>query len=130
MYCEECEESDGYHLIGCGKRLKHLKHEGHLFERTKTMPREKAFIDAWKECNIPKAFLNSGYTTLENILLPESTHNKGPFDAFRSLTGELSERDAFVAASVIQWLGTNCGQGFLHDVKIKLESLIKEPHET
>lgn len=107
-------------MIGCTVRLKHLKHEGHLFERTKTMPREKEFMDAWKELNIPKSYLNSGYTTLENILLPEFPN--GGFTAFRALKGELSERDCYVAASVIQWLGTNCGQGFLDEIKIKIKN--------
>ena len=115
--CKECEEINGYHLIGCTERTKHLKREGNLFERTRTLPREKAFSDIWKKWNTPQYGVNGGYTAIENIILPEAYPNKGPGDPFRSLKGEVTERDDFVAASIIQWLGTNCGQGFLDEVK-------------
>lgn len=121
-YCEECEEIDG-HLIGCAARVSHLKHAGNFFERTKTMPREKAFAEVWKRLNTPKQWINNGYICLENILLTEHKNPK-PMDnlLFRSLEGELTERDCFVAASVVQWLGTNCGQCFLDEVKRKINS--------
>ncbi len=113
--CQECQEYDGSHIIGCPVRTQHLKHEGHLFERTERCKKEKAFSEVWKEINTPQYSINGGYISLEHILLPQ-LYPGNPLQ-FNPLKGELTERDCLVAASVIQWLGTNCGQGFLERVK-------------
>ncbi len=39
-----------------------------------------------------------------------------------SRPGEITQRDATVAASVIQWLGSHVGQGFLAEVLSKPEA--------
>ena len=38
------------------------------------------------------------------------------------LNGEVSERDAVVAATVVQWLGSEIGQYFLEEVKNESET--------
>ncbi len=122
MQCPECSELDGSHLMGCPVRTQHLKHEGLYPERQKVNLRERVFAEEWNNLNIPRYGLNSGYIQLENILLEEMYPTQAPGSPFRALKGEVTERDAFVAASVIQWLGTNCGQGFLQTVREKIDS--------
>jgi hypothetical protein len=38
-------------------------------------------------------------------------------DDVNGTVAPLTQRDAMVAATVVQWLGTNCGQSFLHEVR-------------
>jgi hypothetical protein len=54
---------------------------------------------------------NSGRGVLESIL--SENPNEHPAD--------ITQRDATVAATVVQWLGTNCGQSFLHEVQREIE---------
>lgn len=58
--------------------------------------REKAFAEQWQQ--------EQNHDLLA-YLLGEPNHK-----------GEVSERDAQVAATVIQWLGTHVGQAFLQKV--------------
>jgi len=75
-------------------RKKKLQHVGFYPDRLKHSERETAFAKAWKHENtVP------GKTQLLMQLIPDAT-----------------ERDAQVAATIIQWLGTNVGMCFLHDV--------------
>lgn len=60
--------------------------------------REKAFAEQWEK---------EQDDDLLAFLLGSDNHR-----------GNLSERDAQVAATVIQWLGTNVGQNFLEKVSI------------
>lgn len=66
-------------------------------------PREVAFAASWEKVNSPVF----GHPTVE-YLIPNST-----------------ERDAKVAATIIQWLGSNVGMSFLVDV-IEEEPKVKE----
>ena len=72
-----------------------VEHEGHLKERQEHNPMEKAFADQWKAENelhdILQGLFRDGY---DHVL-------------------SINARDAFVVATVIQWLGTNVGRGFL-----------------
>lgn len=65
--------------------------------------RERAFADLWEREQEPK---HSGRSLLEALL----SHQHG--GQFFEVLG-LTNRDAMVAATVIQWLGTNCGFDFL-----------------
>lgn len=62
--------------------------------------REKAFAEQWQQEQIHE---------LLAYLLGEANHK-----------GEVSERDAQVAATVIQWLGTGVGQSFIEKVQFKV----------
>lgn len=68
--------------------------------------REAFYAMAWRRHNKRIAHINHGYSALEWILTPDGAQYPPP----------VSQRDAEVAASVIQWLGTNSGEAFLHDV--------------
>lgn len=59
-------------------------------------PREVAFASAWKAINTPP--------------------NPATTPTLANLVPDLSERDAKVAATVIQWLGSPVGTSFLRQV--------------
>jgi len=86
-------------------RLFGLEHESYRPERLKHSPEESVYLERWKKENARQAAMNRGYTLLEHILCPPE----------REYPGRVSQRDAYVAASVIQWLGTNCGRAFLDE---------------
>ena len=102
----------------CGARavLKALepKHEGQHLDRLRYNPAELVFHEEWKKENERHRGINSGFTTLEHILRPDG-----------KMVPRVSDRDAQVAADVIQWLGTNCGLGFLSRCEQKSEVLRK-----
>ena len=58
-----------------------------------------------------RGYLSSGATLLELILTPDGVDKPPAID----------RRDAAVAASVIQWLGTNCGMGFIWTCEKKID---------
>lgn len=73
--------------------------------------RERLFFEAWIAANERHRCVNGGRGTLE--ILCESL-------------GPITQRDMDVASTVIQWLGTNCGQSFLHDVERKIKQVDDE----
>lgn len=79
--------------------------------RLDLMP-ERIYAEEWKRVNERRAGINSGFTSLEWILCPEGNRLPPP----------VSDRDVEVAASVIQWLGTNCGFHFM----LRCEDKIKK----
>lgn len=84
-----------------------------LQERRLLSPPERVFLEKWREDNVRHQAINSGFSTLEWILCPDG--EKRP--------GLVSHRDAQVAASVIQWLGTNCGQGFIWECERRIRAM-------
>jgi predicted kinase len=77
-----------------------LEHKGLHTCRFSDNPLEKRFADAWRN-------VNSGNHCLLDYLLAKD--NNRP-------CGEVTERDAVVAATIIQWLGSPVGQAFIMDV--------------
>lgn len=77
--------------------------------RLNRMP-EKVYADYWKKKNERCGGVNHGFTFLEWILAPNGDWPE-----------EVSERDAAVAASIIQWLGTNCGLGFMSECEREIK---------
>jgi len=83
-----------------------IKHVGHNHQRLSREPLEKIFADEWRE-------LNSGIARGQGPLAYMLAENRNyPRD-------EVTDRDAMVAATVIQWLGSNVGQCFLSGVMEK-----------
>ncbi len=78
-----------------------IRHEGKSTHRLKDNPLEAAFADEWTKQNNPS---HSGSGTLA-YLMGDGTH-----------PGVVSDRDAMIAATVIQWLGSPVGQRFLIEV--------------
>lgn len=71
-----------------------------------TNPAERIYFERFaKQCK-REPWLNSGYGLLEWILCPQGQDHP---------TERPTQRDAEVAGSVIQWLGTSCGHGFVEE---------------
>ena len=80
--------------------------------RFKENPLEKRFAKKWDEMNPRNRNNNFDYLM--------AVDNNRP-------SGEVSNRDREVAATVIQWLGSHVGQCFLEDVlEIPVRELIKK----
>jgi hypothetical protein len=85
-----------------------VRHSGNATHRLKQNPLEKRYADMWRQKQ------DSG---LLEYLMGDGT-SKSP----------VSERDEMVAATVIQWLGSPVGQGFLRDVNFLPNSVLDKTH--
>lgn len=101
-------------------KRKELKHEGLRPERNEHNLRERIFSELWADENKRRPGINFGATLLECILddAPQGLYN--PFNP--PLLPKLTQRDAEVAATVIQWLGTNGGECFLGRARRKIQA--------
>jgi len=90
------------------------------YSRTKNCNREKAFADAWEGENRSNYGMNFGYGVLQDLFMqrrdlypPYATH-------------VLSNRERMIAATAVQWLGTNCGWCWLGMVLDECGYTLKE----
>ena len=88
-----------------------IKHEGRSTHRFDDNPLERVFADEWKEMNDGEG---RGHGILAYLLAENPNRPRN----------EVSDRDAEVAATVIQWLGSNVGQCFLS----RANDVIREAH--
>ena len=79
-----------------------MKNKGLHQYRFKENPLEKAFAKQWEKENVEGRILD--YLLAKDLNYPK---------------GEVTDRDREVAATVIQWLGSPCGQSFVEDVIIE-----------
>lgn len=75
---------------------------------------ENAFSFKWAKENKKNFGINNGHGILQDLFFER---NKNPFSMF-TLPCRLiiTNRDRLIVATVIQWLGTNCGFCFLREV--------------
>lgn len=88
--------------------------EGFRVDRIKDNPREKAFHDVWMHKNYPNPHTNDGQGILQGLFI----ENKGEIFALPGgrVVERINNRDRMIVATIIQWLGSNVGMGFLHEV--------------
>jgi sugar phosphate isomerase/epimerase len=72
---------------------------------------ERVFLRNWRKENRRRSGLNGGFGALELILSENSNEH----------AAGITQRDATVAASVVQWLGTNCGQAFIYECEQEIK---------
>lgn len=84
-------------------RKKAMLNKGKCQYRFADNPEEKAFAEAWEDVN--RGPTESGVRTLDSLLAPDGVHVQVPTKEERTL-----------AATVVQWLGSPCGQFFLNGV--------------
>jgi hypothetical protein len=73
---------------------------------------EKSFSEVWKRKNKPCAGVNYGHGMLQDIMLGIVVYQKPKdFDPW------MTPRERKICATLIQWLGTNCGRSFLYEVQ-------------
>lgn len=77
---------------------------------------EAVFRDHWRKENDRQPGLNSGFGTLELLLNPEINEGFGS-----GRVSPITQRDCTVAATLVQWLGTNCGQAFICEVETEIK---------
>lgn len=100
----------------------HESNVGYRFERTKHNPRELAFYEQWKKENQPIAGINSGNGILQDLFIESKVGD--PF--YKKWVLEINNRDRMIVATVIQWLGSNVGMGFLYSVLERFNARIVE----
>lgn len=83
---------------------------------------ELVYYELWEKENERRRGLNSGFTLIEHLLMPEGQKKPDP----------VSQHDMAVATTVIQWLGTNCGRGFVDaaEKEIKKRNAIRSEFGT
>lgn len=95
------------------------KHKGYMHERTSNLfhDLEKDFYNQWKRDNKPKPGINYGFGLLQDLFcIPEDDPLRIRFRKSKGQKIVINNRDKYVVATVIQWLGTNCGMAFLGEV--------------
>ena len=82
---------------------------------------ERVYVEEWRKENVRHPGINGGYGTLELLLVKQ--YRKDLIARHRPVVLHVTQRDMEVAASIVQWLGTNCGLGFLQrcEERIKKE---------
>lgn len=88
--------------------MKQVRHIGFRVERCRHGLLERVFAEKWLAENAQHRHSGGVLQTL--FLRPDSTGRH-----YRPARLFINRRDAFVAATVVQWLGTNVGYGFLTD---------------
>ena len=88
-----------------------MKNKGFSQYRFSTNPDEQLFAEEWEEHNTSHEGKVDGSGILDYLLA------ENPNDP----RGEVTDRDRRVAATVIQWLGSQCGKCFLRDVQEKID---------
>lgn len=98
-----------------------MKHRdrGYQYERTEHDRLEKAFAELWESLNEPRDGINHGRGILQEL-----------FMGAHGWDHVVTDRERYVAATLVQWLGTNCGFGFLQQALQKVGYRITgyEPH--
>lgn len=88
---------------------------------------ERIYMAAWRLENMRRRS-DRGYSMLELLLVPEDAWRNG-FGGWPASVPPISRRDAVVAATVIQWLGTNAGGAFVRRCEERIVKLQAEDDE-
>ncbi len=93
-------------------------HRGVRHARVKTSIAEAVYAAMWEKKNEGRSGVNNGCGTLR-LILNQNNEATGlmPWVDPDAIT----PRDAEVAATVIQWLGTNVGRNFLEECKTEID---------
>lgn len=88
---------------------------GAFHERTKSEHSkiEKALADAWEKENEPNRSIGFGYGLLQDLFCKPD--ERFGYAAGGTATKVLTDDERMVAATAIQWLGSNCGWAFLQE---------------
>lgn len=81
---------------------------------------EREFATEWEKICRPQRGINYGHGTLQDLMFIDKKTGETTFPNFVrgnvTCWTKITPRDAAIVATVIQWLGTNCGFSFLSDV--------------
>lgn len=92
---------------------------GYKHERCEHNEAEKVFQKHWQKENLPLGWINKGQGVLQDLFIESNPNPLSPISGGKWIV-EINKRDRMIVATVIQWLGTNCGWCFLEEVFSKL----------
>ncbi len=104
-----------------------LNHDSNRMSRAVNIIEEGVYLKLWQERQDCKYFPGLLHYILNNkpfLMLPEMTMKQ----RFAALS-KVSQRDAYVAASVIQWLGTSQGAIFMDEAENRILAAKKKEQE-
>ena len=92
---------------------------------------EEIFFRRWVEKQKAEAGVNGGWGLLELLLSPTRIRRDNfIFDTHRPFyVPPITKRDAEVAATVVQWLGTSCGRCFIEECEREIVKSGKDRHD-
>lgn len=112
--CDACRARAAYKALNAiATPLPTPVHEYRL-----TNPPERIYVERWTKENERHRGMNHGFTLLEHLMKPRD-QKQVPI---------VSHRDALVAVSVVQWFGTSCGMGFIHECERQIREERLERH--
>ncbi len=96
------------------------KNLGYMTDRLSYDPNdiENAFSSHWQKENKNKTNINSGHGILQDLFIEKKGH---PFNIMNETFCfvKISNKERLIVATIIQWLGTNCGFCFLQEALSK-----------
>lgn len=81
---------------------------GLFVDRIEFNQREKAFHLNWMKENRPDSGINNGNGILQDLFINQLRYNKVSLHM-------ITDHERMIVATVIQWLGSNCGMAFLEE---------------
>lgn len=117
---EGWRDDNDYHLEA-KPIARHMSYEAHRLIGDDDFTRrwERAFAWAWMRQNHPHMNhgINGGHGILADLIgFDMSRIAVAGQRNFHPVRWPITRRETRAAATVVQWLGTNCGRGFLHEV--------------
>lgn len=114
--------------------MKTIKHNSNRMDRARDFIAEGIFLELWQEMQVRQVHSNHGFGALDLILnnkmdFAKSIIHGTPMRERLKLIDGYSQRDAYVAASVIQWLGTREGAVFIVEAERRIEEAQKAAAE-
>lgn len=91
------------------------KDRGIYYDRINHNPIEKAFADLWESENAPGRNVNYGHGILQDLFMKNTPMSRKISPRLAEPAIVITDEHRYIVATVIQWLGSNCGQSFLHE---------------
>lgn len=125
--CYSCQLKERAEAVGVCLEVEHKTIHP---ERTGSLS-ERIYLELWQKQQERSPGLNHGYGTLELVLTPYRQDTKQGFLGSRpyGYVPPVSQRDAQVAATLMQWLGTNCGGSFVREAERRIDEARKTRRE-
>lgn len=95
------------------------EHVGHRVGRIQFNAVEKAFHEVWLKWNEPRPGVDYGMGILQDLFIEPAGSM-----FFRKWVAEISSRERWIVATIIQWLGTAVGMSFLNEALRKVDMQI------
>jgi hypothetical protein len=109
---------DDESVVHRGLDYARVERDRHLTPNEMPPTLEVAFAEEWERENVPQPGLNQGHGVLQNLMCEPNSH---------VLRETITQRDASIVATAIQWLGTNVGRAFLQSVFGQAEYTLGHP---